>query len=336
MKLSIWQQFSSNHSAIYAVVGRFSTDEEALRVAQITKDVLMDIMVSYESIPHDFPSDMLVPTPEEQKVGDKYGFDWEERLDWLMVFHHQRKNPFKYIHTWRNFVFIESPNVNTWQTGHQFSKLFQALGGQTMRSVFEGREPDDSYGEASISHTLTCVAPTEKKAIEIEQKLALHIENQKLRGKGIYIQWEWLPFHPYFESYTSGFTVAEVLEHELLWIQELTKWVKFYNSSANPYKKHKNDLNWQKQRRQWRDEHWARFIKQDDNIRSMINRLREETAIQFGSAHLERFDNTLTLHFDWLGNLITMIPTLVNWLEHEDCGVKHQFEDEWQSKANEE
>lgn len=43
MKLSLWQQFSSNHSAGFSLIGQFKTAEEATQAVAVIRGILEKI-----------------------------------------------------------------------------------------------------------------------------------------------------------------------------------------------------------------------------------------------------------------------------------------------------
>ena len=77
MKLSIWQQFSSNHSNTFTVVGEFPTKTEALSAANKLRQLLEAIYL--QGIGY---SDTAA-VQAELDAGREFGFDWTEHLDWV-------------------------------------------------------------------------------------------------------------------------------------------------------------------------------------------------------------------------------------------------------------
>lgn len=73
MKLTIWQQFSSNHSAGFTVVGEFKTREEADKAAQ-------EFITLIETVRNSRSGGDV--TGYEYAIGLEYGIEWEHHLDW--------------------------------------------------------------------------------------------------------------------------------------------------------------------------------------------------------------------------------------------------------------
>jgi hypothetical protein len=134
MRVSIWRQFCSNHSAIYTVVGEFPSSQAATAAAEKIRNILEEAM-EWCLTHHDdcVSSDAL--TPVEQRYAALYGFDWKERVDWLTY------GVKEAIRSVDRLVVIDPSHANTWQTGHQFANLLAAMHANVARRVIEGKEP---------------------------------------------------------------------------------------------------------------------------------------------------------------------------------------------------
>lgn len=73
MKVSIWQQFSSNHSGGFTVIGNFKSKEN---LGNATKELRTLIETARDSRNGD---DV---TGYEYAIGLEYGFEWTEHLYW--------------------------------------------------------------------------------------------------------------------------------------------------------------------------------------------------------------------------------------------------------------
>jgi hypothetical protein len=82
MKLSLWQQFSSNHSGSYTIVGAFDTPE----VAQNAHRVIQQMMREIDTWNRQHPPDAWRPNVIEEQYGKMYAIDWQEPIDWLRPF----------------------------------------------------------------------------------------------------------------------------------------------------------------------------------------------------------------------------------------------------------
>src|SRR5579871_721435 len=82
MKVSIWQQFSSNHSGAYFVVGVFASDGEARRAENELKDILRTIDAWHRANPHAAENNDGTLFPPEREAAEKYHAEWLHAIDW--------------------------------------------------------------------------------------------------------------------------------------------------------------------------------------------------------------------------------------------------------------
>lgn len=154
MRLSLWQQFSSNHSSSFRVVGVFEDAVTAQKAADEVQIILARI--NQWHIDHPEESQSLfedgdwppTPSPIEVEIGKQYGFDWEGGIDWGS---HAHVNI-----VMDKFIYIS----HEWQVdfaGEPFKHVIDALGG---KGLMDGSSVgDDLLGTILID--LTCTAPNE-------------------------------------------------------------------------------------------------------------------------------------------------------------------------------
>src|SRR5688572_22745233 len=90
MKISIWQQFSSNHSSDFTVVGEFSSRVEAEHAADQIRSILKEITDWFDQHMDTPEMDewlnndnwMEEPSPIEKSIGDHYNIEWGGSIDW--------------------------------------------------------------------------------------------------------------------------------------------------------------------------------------------------------------------------------------------------------------
>lgn len=88
MKIRIWQQFSSNNSSSFVIVGHFETQKQAQDTATTLRDILRRMWNWYAAHPEERETAMYVDTPPtgaEQIVTDEYQIEFEEATDWVAV-----------------------------------------------------------------------------------------------------------------------------------------------------------------------------------------------------------------------------------------------------------
>ena len=84
MRISIWQQWASNHSTDFVLVGTFSTHEAAVKAADELHSVLQQIQDYWVQIRSDDPDARFegILTPPEKAIRCHYEIDWIP-VDWF-------------------------------------------------------------------------------------------------------------------------------------------------------------------------------------------------------------------------------------------------------------
>src|SRR5438128_12461474 len=86
MQVRIWQQFSSNNSSDFTVVGVFDTPEAAQRAAEAVSEIMGTLQNWYESHPEEsnqiHSSGGYPPSPAEVEMGRRFGFEWKQAVEW--------------------------------------------------------------------------------------------------------------------------------------------------------------------------------------------------------------------------------------------------------------
>ena len=175
MRVSIWQQFSSNHSAGFSLVAQFKTVEETEKAAAIVRHFINTVAKWYQEHPElddELIEEGILPlTPPEEQLAEQYDLqDWEWSLDWAPVEADETvSNQGFYIY--ENLIFLSDP-IETWCVAQPFNDLLTKLGGIVKFHEFE----DQKLAVLDIS----CNAPDDKSAAEIAHILSLSID----RGNG--------------------------------------------------------------------------------------------------------------------------------------------------------
>jgi hypothetical protein len=174
MKLSLWHQFSSNHSSSYIVVGQFETQEWAEQVKLEVHSIVREIGgwwnqhddTERKSILDELRrTDRL--TPPEQTIRRRYQVNLWPLLafrDWL-----RDEEALESIFQVGTLVFIVSGE--TWAGPQPFNEILRKLGGHVAETIEEG----DSY----IVLNLRMIAPNE----EVAQSLYTYITEDEEFGE---------------------------------------------------------------------------------------------------------------------------------------------------------
>jgi hypothetical protein len=167
MKVTLWQQFSSNHSADFIIVGEFESVEWAENVAKELPHMLLDIAVWRNTFNKQFVDvedyyrawdNHKHPTPPEMKFKLQYKLSsWAksregERLDWSL---RQPKDVFQAVRRFDRFVILDKHSLDvpeTWNGAHPFAEIMKQLGGKV---ALEGNGLFDKY----LAVNIQCVVP---------------------------------------------------------------------------------------------------------------------------------------------------------------------------------
>lgn len=137
MKVSIWRQFSSNHSANFTVVGEFDSPSLAEQAEEKLNAVYNQLAAWWESLDKDTrvalskTSDMKQLTPIERQLKEEWGVTWEYSLNWFSWRNYRYP-----IYRYENFVFVTDP-CDLWHGPQPFDEMLQKLGGKVNLEVFE-------------------------------------------------------------------------------------------------------------------------------------------------------------------------------------------------------
>lgn len=156
MRLSIWYQFSSNHSAFFSIVGQFETNEAAQNAYHVWLHLITEIIAWRKEHPD---QDDEVRTPIELEYDLHYGvqldYGDEYAIGWC------GDDPMKVVSQHDNLVIVCAPEetLNNWDGPLD---LMQALGAETGLDVVEGSE---------TILTTTCTAPDDATAQRIYDEI---------------------------------------------------------------------------------------------------------------------------------------------------------------------
>ncbi|MCQ3932615.1 MAG: hypothetical protein DPW16_19370 [Chloroflexi bacterium] len=316
MRISIWQQFASNHSANYTVVGIFESAEKAYQVGQVILEFIRELVEwNNENNIYDFyKTHGWKPTPVEESLIEKYKIEWDKPLDWGSSINVPGRWSIPiddFIRIFDKIVFVSTPISDaTWQTGNQFIQLFQALGGTSARDTDLGaRSMDENENESfELCVDISCAAPSLLIAEEVFGKIQALFEGKNAHDM------PWVIYHPKFAEKTDGISPEDYWEQERIFFQEANAWSEFYKAHVN-----KKDISGFGS---YRDQ----FFKQDEKIRDMIYHLRYD--VDFSSGSAKRADLHLELQALNARRYQFGIPSIISWLEASGfTGIEYKFYD---------
>ena len=159
VKVSIWQQFSSNHSGSFAVVGRFASEDAAKAAAEKLAELVRRIDQWHENTANEtaYQNDPSPLTPVEESIRKEYAIEeWDyQGIDWYGQY-----GPIQQIG--RDIYFWVG---ETWGTPKPVSTLLAKLGGQ----AYEQHEFDGPI--TSVLIWLTCTFDNVQTAEQVTAQL---------------------------------------------------------------------------------------------------------------------------------------------------------------------
>src|SRR5258708_4331559 len=160
MRISIWQQFSSNNSSSFTVVGVFENAEAAQRAADEVRQMIETIKSWYNEHPNEAGNYLWsdeTSTPPEVEIGNRFGFEWPGAVEWYW-------NASVEVVLDR-LVYITPNGFRPDTAGEPFDKVLTGLGGQGM---IDGNFYGDQIGIILVD--ITCSAANEENARSIAEE----------------------------------------------------------------------------------------------------------------------------------------------------------------------
>jgi hypothetical protein len=200
MKVSLWHQFSSNHSASFTVVGRFESQVRAQAVADEFETILERMSLWWDHLSRDEreawngTAETSFLTPPETELSQLYNVDWPFSLGWGRWARYRDVSP---ISVFNNLVFIENPHPDLHKGPQPFNGLMARFGGDVFVYVNESR----SYPDTILLVEITCIAPDDRTAQSLVDQSNKHIIRLIADIKDHYIRGTegdtvpWLAYH---------------------------------------------------------------------------------------------------------------------------------------------
>jgi hypothetical protein len=164
MRITIWQQYSSNHSSSFTAVGVFKTAEDAQRAGESLRRTVDDIAAWYaqhQDVSHAVLDGRSAPTEAEAIIHARYNVDPLRAIDWLANGCARQDT----VQVSDNLLFMKN-GCETWLGATPFDAVLSALGGETFVDV-EAAE--------SILVNIVCTAVDEVQAKDIEAQLSAYL-----------------------------------------------------------------------------------------------------------------------------------------------------------------
>jgi hypothetical protein len=163
MRVSVWQQFTANHSASFIIVGTFHSAEDAQQSAEFLRGIIRRIALYWQQLPaNERDKDFPETTPVEQALISELSLepsrDWEGHplaIDWIPP---DLEAAAKAVTVIDNYVFIENV-LGTWVGSEPFETLLR----RTATTV-AGNYEIHKAGAEFLGTKITAHAPDEATA----------------------------------------------------------------------------------------------------------------------------------------------------------------------------
>jgi hypothetical protein len=167
MKLTVWQQFSSNHSNSFTVVGIFPDEQQAKKTYTRIRTLIKEIDAWYEENELDKYESWSTSEPEKA-IGKEFRFSWDDQspdaptdFDLYDVSH------------FRNIVQI-SPSADSWTRRKPYETLLRRMGAKV--AGYDNAEQDDDATPTYFRAKITATLPSEDATASFVQKWLEKIE----------------------------------------------------------------------------------------------------------------------------------------------------------------
>ena len=157
MKISIWRQFSSNHSDSFTVVGKFASEEDALKATNKLKQLLEDIR-RLQGRDYHMAMD-IEPVDAEIEAGKEFDIEWTEHLDWI------HRDASAYVHQIEKYVSVSGEE--TWQGARYIDQIMKKLAVEAY--------VEEEMGLYKLGVVLVCHAPSLDVANEMNEEMKQYL-----------------------------------------------------------------------------------------------------------------------------------------------------------------
>lgn len=169
MRLTIWQQFSSNHSSRFTIVGKFPSEQEAKRAYAFWLDFIVKVQEYYRTQldPNRYLDEPAPLSPIEEEFIAKYGLkEWyEQPIDWLGTEFHEIPHVLRRM---GEHLFL-SVEFETHQRAYPAHALMKAIGARALAVTDESLFLKIS-GEAPNNETALQIASDLERTNDVQMR----------------------------------------------------------------------------------------------------------------------------------------------------------------------
>ena len=291
IRLTIWRQFSANHSSGFTIVGEFETavqaQEAATEIAQILATV-SDWHGQNGSLPMDMRSE---PVPIELEIGEKYGVDWKMHHNWIMP----QSNLERAVVVIDNHVVMETTAL-TLARPQPFDEIMGKLGGDV-------RFDAEPYFTPLVVN-LQCIAPDFDAANNLRKLL-----KTRLNDKYAVVPWLTYGVASHHTDTEKLFEDAEIsLTYEKAYHQERDQLLDVVNHAVDADEK-ECELQRLYQFEAQNRKHWPVDSAVHTHWRLCVYQVRGISSV----------GRELQIEHLWFRSIVSGLPATLAWLKDQGC-----------------
>jgi hypothetical protein len=294
MKLTLWQQFSSNHSTSHTIIGVFETPDAAQNAHAFFHQMLREIMAKR---PQDEDAQEV---SIQERYAQRYGVEWEYPVDWMSRFSPNQGSFQEQVEVhlvqFGTHLIVDSDGDSTLSASEQLQALLTAMG-----AVVHARIAD-----AGLRFRLICTAPDTTVAQTVYAAFKSQLERPMIAASWwLTTPNAWAQQHPRFQTFLLSLTPAQYAAAEQAW----QMWCDLLQREGYTGE----DL--------W---HGMLRLEEGAPLLAFMRLVWEETRLDEGMLTQEG----LRIVFEEAEpdtNLLITLPALYHWLQTLGCHVTYEF-----------
>ncbi len=202
MQISIWQQFSSNHSADFVTVGKFNSPEAAVEAANEVRQLLRRIQTWWQQLPPEeleawkYKTETSELTPPELEIAADYEIAWPYSLNWFHL-EWQLEEP---VTVYDRCAFVTAPHAYIWVGPQPFDELLARLGAEVASAVSESKTSSNQAIFCNLSFQQPEHVASDADVLEFEHDVKIKLQASQVHQ----LQDRWVVDNYIFSPWSSS------------------------------------------------------------------------------------------------------------------------------------
>jgi hypothetical protein len=172
MRLTLWQQFSSNHSADFTVVGTFESRDAAQKAGDELQDILHRIEVGRDGFDVEPSRELghrVIESTNLTKIEKQLSKDYEVDWPFTLAAYFNKWYPWENaVQVFDKMIFVNTPPVQILFCPQPFEQLMTRLGGQAAVQVSESQ----TYPDTALLLDIICTLHDEAAAQALYERFS--------------------------------------------------------------------------------------------------------------------------------------------------------------------